>query len=287
MSGVIPAQTASFAAKDVTMSDDEFARLVALIHNITGINIVASKRPMLTRRIKNRLAIKNVVSYSQYMDLLERGDKAEIEVFTNSITTNLTAFMRESHHFDYLGGTILPALLASKANGERRLRLWSAGCSTGEEPYSIAMTLQDAIKDLSRWDAKVLCTDLDTEVLKTARKGHYALERFKKLSTTLTQRWFEPLPDGKTLQASAKLKSLLTFNTLNLMHDWPMTRKFDVIFCRNVIIYFDQPTQKRLIDRFADILEPEGFLIVGHSESLTKLSSRFRLIGNTIYQRLN
>jgi chemotaxis protein methyltransferase CheR len=230
---------------------------------------------------------KGMATFAEYLKYLKKGDPEEVELFSNAVTTNLTSFFRENHHFEYLADTILPEIVQKRRNGSRRVRIWSAGCSTGEEPYSIAMTLRESMKDLSRWDAKVLCTDLDTDVISTCEKGVYASNRVEKVPDGRLRRWFRKStgPGPELYKVDPKLQELLTFKQLNLMHDWPMKGRFDVIFCRNVVIYFDKPTQRVLVERYANMLEDGGYLILGHSESLFKVSDRFSLLGNTIYQK--
>ncbi|MFK7831490.1 MAG: protein-glutamate O-methyltransferase CheR [Congregibacter sp.] len=266
-----------------SLTDSEFEQIQAIIRRMTGITMGDTKRHLVLRRVSTRLKALHMTSVPDYIKLLESGDATEAELFTNAVTTNLTSFYREDHHFDYLAKNILPQLIANKQNSSKRLRIWSAGCSTGEEPYSIAMTLNDVMPDIDCWDAKLLCTDIDTAVVATAKAGVYPEQRLEKVPGSQLKKWFER--DGGLLKASQALKKHLTFKQLNLMNEWPMRGKFDVIFCRNVVIYFDKPTQRVLMDRYAEQLEEGGYLILGHSESLYKVSERFTLIGKTIYQK--
>lgn len=270
-------------ATEITLGDREFEQTCKIIRDLTGISMGASKRQLLLRRLSTRLKALNMHSIPDYLDFLRSGDPKEVEQFTNAVTTNLTSFFRENHHFEYLSQTILPEVVARKKRSSQRLRIWSAGCSTGEEPYSLAITLRENMAELASWNAKVLCTDLDTNVVATAAAGIYPQSRIDKMPAARLKKWFHQ--QGDQFQAKQTLKDLLTFKQLNLMHDWPMRGKFDVIFCRNVIIYFDKPTQRVLIDRYANILEEGGHLILGHSESLFKVSDRFDLIGKTIYRK--
>ncbi len=281
------ARSAVSADSEIVLSDREFAEFRGVIRELTGINMAETKRELVYRRVSARLKATGIKTFKDYLDFLKKGDPREVEFFSNAVTTNLTSFFRENHHFEYLAGTILPEIVSKKRNGRRRLRIWSAGCSTGEEPYSIAITLREAFKDLAGWDARVLCTDLDTNVLETCRAGIYAENRVEKIPPGRLKRWFSKSAgqNGAGYQADSKLRDLLTFKQLNLMHEWPMKGKFDVIFCRNVVIYFDKPTQRVLVERYANILEDGGYLILGHSESLFKVSDRFKLLGNTIYRK--
>ena len=275
-------------AKEFTLSERDFADLRATIRELTGINMGDAKRELVYRRVSSRLKATGIRSFSEYVAYLKKGDPAEVELFSNAVTTNLTSFFREKHHFDYLSGTILPEIVAKKQHGKGRLRIWSAGCSTGEEPYSIAMTLRESFKELPRWDARVLCTDLDSDVLNTCRNGVYAANRVDKMPERSLRRWFQRSRGGSDLyKVRPELQELLVFKQLNLMHDWPMKGLFDVIFCRNVVIYFDKPTQRVLVERYAEAMEEGGYLILGHSESLFKVSDRFKLVGNTIYRKIS
>jgi chemotaxis protein methyltransferase CheR len=204
----------------------------------------------------------------------------------NAITTNLTAFFREPHHFEYLREQVLAPLIAN-SSASRRLRIWSAGCSTGEEPYSIAMTVLETLPDLRRWDVRILATDLDSDVLERGRRGIYVEERLKNLSAQRRARFFTEQHgrDGTSFEASDELKSLITFKQLNLMHPLPMRGPLEAIFCRNVVIYFDKDTQRELFARIAQLQRPGNLLFLGHSESLFKVTEEYSLIGKTVYRR--
>lgn len=274
--------------KEFLFSDRDFKKIRELVSQHTGISLSEAKRDMVYSRLARRLRHLGLSSFKDYCQLLE-GDSSDNELghFTNAVTTNLTAFFRESHHFDFLAGTLLPELLRLKAD-EKRLRIWSAGCSTGEEPYSIAITLLENLpKHNSGWDVKILATDLDTNVLDTARRGVYDEERLKNIDSRRQRRWFKRGrgDNAGLLQVKPELKALMTFKQLNLMQDWPMKGPFDLIFCRNVIIYFDKPTQNVLMERYADLMANHGRLFLGHSETLYRVTERFKLMGQTIYKK--
>lgn len=269
------------------LTDSEFQELSSIIYKDTGIFIDESKRQLIYRRISVRLKKLGMGSFSEYIALVKTRDPSETEIFQNTITTNLTSFFRESHHFDYLGESIVPEILATNKLS-KKLRVWSAGCSTGQEPYSIAITLREAFPEIDSWDAKVLCTDLDTDVLQKCNNGVYSNKEVTNLPSDYRSRWFDAVandPD-KAVMATQSLKDILFFKQLNLMDEWQMRGTFDVIFCRNVVIYFDKPTQKKLMERFADYVAPGGYLILGHSESLQGAKDRFELIGKTIYKKI-
>lgn len=271
----------------LVLSDAEYDQLCTMIVEQTGISMGESKRQLVYRRVSGRLKELGLSTFSEYIEFLKTDDPVEREIFINTITTNLTSFYRENHHFEYLAETIIPDLLAKKKIGRDNLRIWSAGCSKGQEPYSLAMTLRESIPAVDQWDLKVLCTDLDTEVLKKGFSGIYTDREVEGIPAEKLAKWFtQSIDQGEEKYiANADLKKLLVFNQLNLMESWPMKGKFDVIFCRNVIIYFDKETQKRLMERFVEYLTPNGYLILGHSESLHGAQDRFKLIGKTIYQK--
>ena len=268
------------------LSGAEFDRVRALVKRQTGISLCDAKRQMVYRRLVRRVQDMNFSGFDEYCDYVESGDAAELERFVNAVTTNLTAFFREDHHFDFLAQTVLPEILRNKK--ERRLRIWSAGCSTGEEPYSIACVLKELLPPGQQWDARILATDLDTNVLAKCRDGIYARDAVAKLPSARLNKWFQKGNAGNedSVRACDELRKIVTFKQLNLLSAWPMKGPFDVIFCRNVIIYFDKETQISLIDRYADILDDSGYLFIGHSETLYKVSERFRLTEKTTYRKL-
>lgn len=274
--------------REFTLSDQEFNDLRKVIKEVTGINMGDSKRQLIYRRLSGRLRATGSATFADYLHYLRNNAAQELETFTNAVTTNLTSFFRESHHFDYLANTIFPEIQKNKLRGSRRMRIWSSGCSTGEEPYSIAMTVKESFEGLAAWDAKILATDLDSDVLRTASAGRYNGQRVENVDSQILQRYFQANAGGMKdqYQVRSDVQKLITFRQLNLMGSWPMSGKFDVIFCRNVIIYFDKPTQRVLMDRYAELLEEGGYLVLGHSESLFNVSDRFELLGKTIYRKV-
>jgi chemotaxis protein methyltransferase CheR len=272
---------------EYAFTDRHFQHLRAVIHQHTGIHLAETKRELVYSRLSRRLRKLGLEAFDDYLQLLGEHDPGEFTEFVNAITTNLTAFFREPHHFDYLATTLLPELIKARQR-ERRLRIWSAGCSTGEEPYSIVMVLLESLPEINQWDARVLATDLDTEVIRKAMAGIYAAERVNGLSAARLKRWFQKGSGSREglVRVAPELRRLITFKPLNLMHSWPMRGQFDLIFCRNVVIYFDKKTQRALFDRFANVLCSDGHLFIGHSESLFNLSERFESIGKTMYRRI-
>lgn len=269
---------------DYELADTEFHEIRSIVHRVTGIALADSKKQLVHGRLVRRLRALRLDSFAQYLKRIE-DDATELEEFCNAITTNLTSFFRESHHFDYLAGTVLPFLQRRNATS-KRIRIWSAGCSTGEEPYSIAIALQETLGHLRDWDIRILATDLDSKVIQTASAGTYPEDRFEKVARSRIERWFSKDPDGKNRTASSELKRLITFKRLNLIEPWPVRGPFDVIFCRNVVIYFDKPTQRVLFGRMADLQRDGDHLFIGHSESLFNVCDRYELIAQTIHRKI-
>lgn len=272
--------------RDFDFTDEDFERLCALSAQHAGIALSSSKRHMVYSRLVRRLRALRLPGFQQYCELLQDGDQGEVVQFVNAITTNLTSFFREPHHFEHLGSELLPYLLERRAK-QRRLRIWSAGCSTGEEPYSIAMTVAECVPQRRDWDIRILATDLDTEVLAKAEAGIYERSRVASLDAKRLKRWFLK-GKGKAenlVRVRSELRDLISFRQLNLNRPWPLRGPFDAVFCRNVVIYFDKPTQRILFDRFADITAADGYLYIGHSETLYRVCERYAPLGKTIYRR--
>lgn len=268
------------------LSSKDFKYLCELVYGSTGIVLDERKREMIYRRLTRRTRQLKLKTFSCYCDLLRSGDSEELAKFFNIITTNLTSFFREEHHFDFLRDTFVPEHM-QRRESDRKLRVWSSACSTGEEPYSLAIALHEAMGTfLDTWDVKILATDLDTEVLSTAEAGVYKDERIESLSEERKGAWFRAgTGDNESMvKVNSKLKDLITFNSLNLLEKWPMKGVFDVIICRNVLIYFDRKTQDSLVSRFVKMLRPNGILMLGHSESIDAKSFGLTLIGKTTFR---
>ena len=265
------------------MSAKQFARLARIVHEDTGIYLAETKRGLLSARINRRLRALRLADYSAYCDMLDQPDSAEERrALLVAITTNVTAFFREAHHFDFLAQQVLPPLLA-KARSGGRVRLWSAACSSGEEAYSIAMTVLEALPDAARHDIRILATDIDPDMVAKARAGRYSEERLHGLSSARRAKFFTAAPAGFAIRP--EVSELLRFGELNLHKPWPFSGRFDVIFCRNVVIYFDVPMRQTLWGRFASVLNPDGYLMIGHSERIDgPAANRFRAVGTTAYK---
>ncbi|HTM76637.1 MAG TPA: protein-glutamate O-methyltransferase CheR [Devosia sp.] len=269
-------------AGEIALSEREFSRIKTRVYRVAGISLSDAKRTLVISRLSKIVRALGLPGFDAYVDFLERGASAADEQnFVNALTTNLTRFYREDHHFEHLRQHVA-ALIAHKPRG-MRLRIWSAGCSTGQEPYTIALDLLDAFPELKRWDFRILATDIDTNVVAKAAAGLYPASELNGLSSERAA-LFEPAGQGQ-VRIPAAARELIAFKPLNLIHNpWPMRGLFDAVFCRNVAIYFDKQTQGQLFARLGAILVPEGFLYIGHSENLGAGSANFRLVGKTVYQ---
>jgi chemotaxis protein methyltransferase CheR len=200
-----------------------------------------------------------------------------------AMTTNVTRFFRETHHFEFLKARIFPKLLESARKGGK-VRIWSAGCSSGEEPFSIALTILSLLPEAADFDVRILATDIDPEMLRRGRVGVYPIRQLGDVPMDLRRKWFRLAGSGVELEVAPEMQELVRFRELNLLHEWPMHGRFDIIFCRNVMIYFDDDTQNAAWGRFADVLLPGGLLCIGHSERIAAASQPFDLVGQTIYR---
>lgn len=265
---------------EFSLSEREFSRIKARVYAVAGISLSNAKRTLVLSRLSKIVRALGLPSFDAYVDYLERNGSAQDgQDFVNALTTNLTRFYREDHHFEHLRSYV-GTLMAERPRGTR-LRIWSAGCSTGQEPYTIGMDLLAALPELKRWDFKILATDIDTAVIAKAAGGVYPESELSGLSAERAR----PFERGEgTIRVPGAVRELVSFKPLNLIGPWPMKGPFDAIFCRNVAIYFDKPTQGEVFGRFSKLLAPEGFLYIGHSENLGSGGEGFRLVGKTIYQ---
>jgi chemotaxis protein methyltransferase CheR len=265
------------ASREFRFSAEHFRLISERVYEFSGIRLPEAKREMVYARLARRLRALGIGSFDDYVRFLEL-EPAEWEHCTNALTTNVTAFYREEHHFTVL------AELARAKKGADMFRVWSAGCSTGEEPYTIAMCLAESLADQNY---AVLATDLDTQVIATAREGVYPLQSVLRLPDARQKRFF--LKGAGRFEGKARVRreiaSHVEFARVNLMDaQWPVEAGLDAIFCRNVMIYFDKPTQRRLVERFAGLLKPGGLFFAGHAESLLDQGRHFRLRGQTVYE---
>lgn len=262
-----------------TFTDQDFERIRKLIYRVAGISMAPSKKDLVYSRLARRLRVRRLQSFAEYLQLLENGDQAEREEFVNALTTNLTSFFRESHHFP-----VLAQHLATLPRN-RPISIWTCASSTGEEPYSIAMTVVEHFKSFDQ-PVQILATDIDTNVLERARRGVYPIDQLSKLSASQLKKYFlrgEGKQEGFA-KVRPELRKMIMFRRINLLDpQWPISEKFDAIFCRNVMIYFDKQTQYNILKKLAPYLQPDGLFFAGHSESFHHAVDLFRLCGKTVY----
>ena len=275
------------ASREFAFSDADFRHLAKVAYDYAGIALASSKQNLVYSRLSRRLRALGLTSFQEYRQHLEESDR-EIESFINSISTNHTKFFREAHHFDHFRTHIaVPFVQSAHGGANRRLRVWSAGCSSGEEPYTIATVLKREIRDIERHDVRILATDIDTDILGKAARGEYQLSSIDDVPKTY-QSFFQPVSsDDETTNVIVgdDVRSLVAFRRLNLMESWPFHGLFDAIFCRNVMIYFDAATRAALVERFTKQLKPGCWLYIGHSESLLGTHQNLSHAGRTIYRR--
>jgi chemotaxis protein methyltransferase CheR len=276
------------SAHDEMLGSRDFARLSALIYAEAGIRVGIEKKTMLEARLKRRLRALSIDSYARYCDFLfgPEGRGKETVSFIDVVTTNKTDFFREGGHFEYLTQTAVPDM--SERSGGRPLLVWSAGCSTGEEPYTLAMVMSEYAEGHPGFRFRILATDISTEVLKRAEAGIYTAENVAPVGASLRKKYLMRSRNRETNQVRMvpELRRLVEFRRLNFMDaDYAVGEKADAIFCRNVLIYFDRPTQERILRKLTDCLVPRGFLFVGHSETLHDMQLPLAPLGPALYRR--
>jgi len=267
-------------SRDFSFTSQDFERVRRLIRAHAGISLSPAKRDMVYSRLARRLRERRLENFSDYLDCLEQGgDAAEWEAFINALTTNLTSFFREPHHFPILAEHL------GRRGAAQPVRIWCSASSTGEEPYSIAMTAVETFGSFTP-PVRILASDVDTRVLATAEAGVYEAERVEHLGPERLRRFFQRGAGANAgkVRVRPELRALVTFRRINLLDaDWPLRGELDVIFCRNVMIYFDKATQLAILERFSPLLRPGGLLFAGHSESFHHAAHLFRLHGKTVY----
>ncbi|MEO3389355.1 protein-glutamate O-methyltransferase [Mesorhizobium sp. CAU 1741] len=264
---------------------EDFSSIARMLYDDAGIALSESKASLVYSRLAKRLRALGLESFRAYCSLVAGSEGvSERQNMLAALTTNVTRYFREPHHFEHLKTKVLPDLV-SRAKARGRVRIWSAGCSTGQEPYSIALTILEAMPDAAQYDVRILATDIDPNVIATGRAAVYSEEAVQPVPNALRDRWMVRVKDAgrDAWGAGAEMRTLVSFRELNLMGHWPMKGRFDAIFCRNVVIYFDEPTQARMWARFAPLLNPAGRLYVGHSERVTDMA-KFATDGLTTYR---
>jgi chemotaxis protein methyltransferase CheR len=253
-------------AGDFAFTNEDFNRIAALLQRESGIHLQQSKASLVYSRLAKRLRALQIESFNEYCRLVAADSDERMNMLA-ALTTNVTRFFREPHHFEYLKTRVLPPLLDAARKGAP-VRLWSAGCSSGQEPYSIALTILSMMPDAASRDVKILASDIDPHMIAKGRSGVYPVAELREIPAEMKRRWFENAPGGD-LQAVDELRSLIAFRELNLIGNWPMRGPFHAIFCRNVVIYFEESTQSQLWGRIVPLLSKDGCLFIGHSERVT------------------
>ncbi len=269
-----------------TLGDGDFEYFRNVVYRESGIRLTELKKALVQARLTKRIRQLKMGSFAEYSEFVRENYNDELVHLINCITTNKTDFFRENRHFEFMENTIFPEWMGKKKNS---IRIWSAGCSTGEEPYTIAMVVLEHLPGAAAKDVKILATDIDTTVLEKGATGMYSADNVADIDTPLLKKYFlrGRGPNEGNFMAKDPLKKMIRFRRLNLLDEtYPMKGQFDLIFCRNVIIYFDRETQLRLFERFYNYLRDDGYLFVGHSETLTGLTSRFKLVSNSIYRKV-
>lgn len=263
------------------LTEGDFERVRAMVYDYCGINLHDGKRALVRGRLMKRLRSLQLGSFEEYLDYVdEDSTNKEFLLLIDILTTNKTSFFRESSHFDLIRDQVIPHL------GGRPVKWWSAGCSSGEEPVTLAVTLLSELTAIRQPPVKILATDLSTEVLQTAKKGVYTEDKLEGMPKHLLHKYFTKEVSAKTsFRVKPDVEKLITYGRLNLLGEWPMKGPFQIIMCRNVMIYFDKETQRRLVERFYRLLEPGGYLFVGHSESVTNKEIGFQTIEPAAYQK--
>jgi len=283
--GIVPGteDISDSRTREYTFVQSDFERIKKLIYQHAGISLSSSKQNMVYSRLARRVRINGFNNFHEYLNFLERGSPEEWEAFTNALTTNLTAFFREQHHFPILEKHV------EQRKNQKKIQLWCSASSTGEEPYSMAMAMVQAFKTFTP-PVHILATDLDTNVLAKAQLGVYPLDKLEKIPKEKLKQFFLK---GKGHHAGSarvrpELRNMITFRQLNLLDEsWPIRGPFDAIFCRNVMIYFDKPTQYKILKKFVPLLAPDGLLFAGHSESFQHAIDLFKLREKTVYELAN
>jgi chemotaxis protein methyltransferase CheR len=273
-------------SSEFKMTGEDGRKIAAIMRSETGVVLDEGKINLIYSRLAKRLRVLGLQSFSEYVDLIARPEgRTERNAMVAALTTNVTRFFREPHHFQHLKSAILPPLLARAKQGAK-IRFWSAACSSGQEPYSMALTILSLLPEAAKYDIKILATDIDPNMIETGIAGEYDSNLMSDIPQELSRRWFAPSPSRPNhFVASEELRSLVSFKKLNLIGDWPMQGKFEAIFCRNVVIYFDDTTKNKIWDKMVRLLREGGALYIGHSERIGgEAEHKLRSDGITTYR---
>lgn len=274
----------SMVEGEFALTSDDFRHIAHVLHSYAGIALGEGKAALVYSRLAKRLRALGLRSFREYCELIDGVEGVdERQLMTAALTTNVTRFYREPHHFDHLRDRVMPKL-AERARAGGRVRLWSAACSNGQEPYSMALTVLQTLPEAAELDVRILATDIDPNMVAQGHEGVYSEEALEPAPATLWRKYFNRADRGQW-SAGPQLRRLVAFRELNLIGDWPMKGKFDVIFCRNVVIYFDDATQERVWNRFTPLMNPGATLYIGHSERVSGAAAgRLQTSGLTTYQ---
>ena len=281
-----PAAPDEFAEREFPFTYRDFRQIAEILEQETGIALSDVKAPLVYSRLVRRLRDLGIENFRQYCALVEDEGDPERDQLIAALTTNVTRFFRESHHFTHFTERVLPDLLKYAQRGGK-VRFWSAGCSTGEEPYSMALCILSLLPEAARLDVKILATDINKNVLEKAKTGTYGSAAVSAIDHNLLHKYFDGIQNSggqRAWRVNQELRSLVAFRELNLISDWPMQLRYNAIFCRNVAIYFEESIRAAFWNRFASLLAPSGVLYIGHSERIADVRHRFRTEGNTIYR---
>lgn len=269
--------------REFLFTDRDFKQIADLILEATGIFLAEHKKDLVYGRIVRRVRALRLKTFAEYINIIKSDNgKEEVTFFVNALTTNLTEFFREKHHFDHLVETVLPNILSKKS----KVDIWSSACSSGMEPYSIAMTIKNFLEKKEKFaNINVTATDIDTNMLKKAEKAVYSEKDVKSIPKVIRLKYMNKIENGN-FEIAPIIKKMVNFRKVNLQENWGFISKFDLIFCRNVMIYFSKDTQKTLVERFASQIHYGGYLYIGHSENICRLTDKFLLEGKTIYKKL-
>ncbi|MFK5979671.1 MAG: protein-glutamate O-methyltransferase [Rhizobiaceae bacterium] len=271
------------AERAYVLTDTDFSAISALVLQQSGIHLGDAKKDLVYSRLTKRIRIRKLAGFGEYLKFVKSGaGTAEREELISAITTNVTNFNREGHHFEHFSTHVAPGLIERARRGEP-IRMWSAACSDGREPFTLAMSLLNRMPEAGNFNIKILATDIDKKSIQTANTGQYTAEMVNRLDRKTVEKWFEP--SGDMMQVKQVVRNMVQFNVLNFLDDWPMKRKFDVIFCRNALIYFKADMQETIFDGFTRFLHDDAYMYIGHSERIVgRAVDKFKSVGPTSFQ---